>query len=296
MALQILADAVCRRGCDFCSIAEAEPGARNMSLEEIVANLRYFDDRGEVNSVIFAGGEPTDRQDLLDILEVTSRLSGLSDIVVVSRGDRWRSDMPFLAKVAELPVRLVYSLDLWTAEDADASREFSLISRGSKAIAEAARHAVPVETNTVISRQLIGLGPLGIETLAALPCETSTFTFPFPKGGALAAEDEIVPGMFEAVEWLTSISTAFERAGRQWRLKGLPICYVPQFRSHMSRTRDRTYVSALHQFDRAQRYFDDRVHLVHDHSCGTCTALPDCDGFWSHYLDGNNFPALSPIH
>jgi MoaA/NifB/PqqE/SkfB family radical SAM enzyme len=295
ITLQILADAVCRRGCEFCSIAEAEPGSRNMSIEEIQDNLGFFDSEYGVKSVIFAGGEPTDRVDLLEILEMTSRQAGVADIVVVSRGDRWRTDEMFVRRVSELPVRLVYSLDLWTVADVDVRRDFSLISRGRQAIANASGHDIPVDTNSVISRQLIELGSPAIEALANLPSPSSTLTFPFPKGGALSSESEIVPSLLDTVEWLAATSRAFERTGRDWKLKGLPVCYVPQFRSHISRSKDRRYVSALHQFGQAERYFGDRLQLVHDHDCGSCAALSQCDGFWSHYLDGDDFPALSPI-
>lgn len=56
IVLQIQADTICRRTCDFCSIRVEDPDARNMTFDEIALNLDYFDSRYGIRRLILASG------------------------------------------------------------------------------------------------------------------------------------------------------------------------------------------------------------------------------------------------
>lgn len=295
VSLQVLADAICRRGCDFCSISVPPDGTRNMTFEEVRTNIEYFDRGGGIRQVVLAGGEPTDRADLVQILELLGRVASLEDVVVVTRGDRWRKDESLLRAATALPLRVVFSFDLWTPSDLDPDRRYSVYGRARRVLDALGQHHIPATTNTVLTKSLVGLGEPAAAAVAALPTQGSTFTFPFPKGGVLANDLADVPTIDAARSWLLMADLCLLSQGRPWKLKGLPACFVPEFRQHITATPDRVYVSALHQTGAAERYLGDRLTLIYQPGCDRCTARPACDGFWARYLTTGQFPPLRPL-
>lgn len=139
-------------------------------------------------------------------------------------------------------------------------------------------------------------------TLAALPSvveRTSAarrvvFTWPFPVPGAAPP-----PAAGEVVRALTPWVEQVPRP----TLKGLPPCawgqpVAPSMRplfERVARTRNRFYVDAEHQLDRALTFFPDLVRWTKSDVCRRCRVDTRCDGVVGAWYDRGLAGRLEPL-
>jgi hypothetical protein len=84
-------------------------------------------------------------------------------------------------------------------------------------------------------------------------------------------------------------------AGVRVAVKGLPACYLGEWKHLAGRTANRWYVDADHQLDRALLFFPDVVAFHKGEACRFCPADGACDGFFATYLRRPGFPPLRPL-
>jgi hypothetical protein len=118
-------------------------------------------------------------------------------------------------------------------------------------------------------------------------------TWPFP-----SEERELPPGSSVAIAALPGPVASARAAGIPIAIKGLPACLLrdlPDGRSLASRTRNRWYVDADHQRDRALLFFPDILRFSRPDTCRHCVLAPGCDGVAERWLDLGLVDRLIPF-
>jgi hypothetical protein len=263
----------------------------SLTLEDVAANLAYFESTFGVREVVVAGGEPTDRHDLPLVLAALHALPRLERVTVISRGVRWRS-LDLLDVARTLPLVVVYSFDVWTEADW-APAAWQLIEGSARvAIGALAKNSISVTSNTVLTRALLQDPPRVASALCNLPLAYSSLTYPFPISDAVSGAVDLIPSVDDARTGVALFARQFAGSGRDWGLKGIPSCWVPEFRGKVSKTKQRLAITPTAQFDHAFPYLPNQLAFTQTDECRGCAARGECDGTWPEYLADPGFPAL----
>ena len=84
-------------------------------------------------------------------------------------------------------------------------------------------------------------------------------------------------------------------AGIDVGLKGLPACRLTRHRERMWRSRNRWYVDAGHQRDKALLFFPDVTRFAKADACRFCSWSDRCDGAPDAWLRAGLAGTLTPV-
>ncbi len=290
--LQLLLEGACRRSCAHCYISDQDGIERSLTVDEVADNLAYWAG-GSLREVVLAGGEITDRPDLPEILDLLAKID-VERITIVSRGHRWNQP-GLLERATNLPLTIVWSFDVWVAKDVDPEMPHHSLGRALATMSPLRDAGVKLATNTVLTSSFVRLMPRSGQALADLPAEYSTLTYPFPAGRARSGGATVVPPLSAALDVVDALAVEFDRVERPWALKGLPVCWAPQWREQIHATKNRHYVTSSRQRAAAGRYLPDQLPFAHVQACVGCEARHQCDGVWPTRLGDRSFPPIQAI-
>lgn len=283
--LQIRTSFRCGRGCSFCA-TPSDPASRDLTLEEVRANVDFFVAARGVDELVFSGGEAGGGPDLEALLElVRERRDSLRLVTLISSGQGWTAER--VRACAGLVDRVVVSATPRSASDLADPRSFT----GSALDAARALRAagLTVQTNTVmLPSNAALLAPLA-RRLVRLGVTAPTFTFPFPHGrvlddpeGSVAPWTRLAPFLVEAVQIARPLGP---------RIKNLPLCYLGPLERLAPRTTARYLVQPGRQLER-HAVIPPFSGVGHGPACEPCPQRPRCDGVAAAYLGLPGFPPL----
>lgn len=124
------------------------------------------------------------------------------------------------------------------------------------------------------------------------------------KVGALGAERAVLtwplsgtppPHAARVATALPAAVQALEDAGCEVRIKGLPLCTLGPLSDRAARTRNRWYVDADHQQDKALLFFPDVLRWEKVDTCRFCAVESRCDGAPAQWLRRRLVPGLRAV-
>jgi hypothetical protein len=239
--------------------AGAPPASRDLTLDEILANARWF--------AIDRVGPRADPVRKLVLSGVTA-IAGWQELLPALRAMG-------IGQVAihDAPVADVVGVDRWA----------NLVERPADAAAGATA-AVPLRGEV-----LAALPAIAAQCVAAGVSSVS-LTLPFQpdKDGELAAIAAALAGPVAALR----------AAGVPVVVKGIPACFLvnlPDGPALARRTSNRWYVDADHQRDRALLFLPDVARFAKTDDCRHCAVVTRCDGIADGWLRGGGVDRLRPI-
>jgi len=288
----------CNDACRFCHSAPH----RGVDLSTSAARGRI--DRvaeAGVERVVFSGGEPTIRPDLVELVAY-ARAAGL-EVGLVSNG-RMLAYRGLREALLEAGLSQVYlSLHSHRAAVHD-----SLVRAEAHAQTVAAarffanRPEVELLINCVVTRP--NLGDLsGLARLVARLGEAPRLlklSFVEPEGNALEGFDDLVPTLTEAaraVAWTVRKLEGFcGQTGLTLAVDGFPPCLLPEARTHTSDLWTEGFVYLMEATERKLHRVDD-LNKARGEPCRRCV-LDGCPGVYRTYLerrgDGELVPVVAP--
>ncbi len=285
----------CNDACRFCHSAPH----RGVDLSTAAARRRVEAvARAGVEAVVFSGGEPTIRPDLVELVSC-ARAAGLQ-VGLVTNGRMLAYGGLREALLSAGLSRLYLSLHSHRAAVHD-----RLVRAEAHAQTLAAARffsscgGVELLINCVVTRpnlaDIWGLVDL-VRGLGTQP-RTLKLSFVEPEGDALASFDLLVPTLTEAAEVVARALRAHEASGRRRGLTlavdGFPPCLLPEARTHQSDLWTEGFLYLMEAFERRLHPVDD-LNKERGEPCRRCS-LDGCPGVFRTYLARVGDGELSPI-
>lgn len=283
----------CNNNCIFCAQAHKKHLA-SRTFEKIKEILKT--NSKDFQGVVFTGGEPTIRQDFLELVKYAASL-GYSLIQIQSNGRKF-SDFSFCKKTIDAGANC-FSLSIHghTPKMHDSlvnsKGSFEQTKQGIKNLIELGQI---VATNTVITKQNYNSLPEIAELLTKLYPTQSQFAFVHPTGNALKYYDEVVPKMAEIIPYLKKAVKILEEAGIEPRIEAVPFCLVPEFENYISEN----YISFVKISDidvDIEDWDSSRKFLAKSKfpQCRDCKFFLCCEGTWKEYPEKHGAKEFIPI-
>jgi SAM-dependent methyltransferase len=286
----------CNDACRFCHSAphrgvDLSTGAARRRIDRVV-------DAG-VERVVFSGGEPTIRPDLVELVDY-ARGAGLA-VGLVSNG-RMLAYGGLREALLEAGLSQVYlSLHSHRAGVHDSLVRAEGAHGQTVAAARffANRPGVELQINCVVTRanlgDLSGLARL-VGAMGEAP-RTLKMSFVEPEGGALDGFDELVPSLSEAAlvvgRTVRELEGRLGRAGLTLAVDGFPACVLAEARTHGSDLWTEGFVYLMEAFERKLHRVDD-LNKARGEPCRRCV-LDGCPGIYRTYLERRGDGELAPV-
>lgn len=274
--VSIITGYACNNNCVFC-YNSGKRGYPDLTTGEIKKRLTGLKKAG-CEHVNFSGGEFTIRKDALEIITFAKKL-GFKVIEITTNG-RMLSYPAFARKFVENGVNsIIYSI-----YGNDASLHDSLTkSEGSfeqitKAIKNTKKLGMPFFANVLIAKQNYKRLPEIAEFLANRGCESCSFVYVNPAGGAYSKFDETVPSISEAIPYIKkALDIGVKNNIENWDITGVPLCFLEGYGNNINRE---NVFSSL---------------MVKSLNCVCCKYFNNCNGIYKAYAEKKGVKELRPV-
>ncbi len=267
--------------------AGAPVPTRSMSREELLENIWFFSEGKKgprthpCSRLVLSGVGVASRPELSEIME-KAREWGMENLVlhvgVEDLGAFEPKDLAGLVDCLVVPLQ--------------PGRGGAQVQAGARAIRECQEAGLMVAANTVLSQEAVAQMEAVCRRLVGLQPARASFTYPFPIAGGSSTEVVKPAAVCRALE---KALPSLQAAGIEVSIKGLPACYLSQYREVFRKSANRWYVDADHQLDEALLFFPDVVGFTKTEACRFCSVDPHCDGFFGTYLRREGFPPLRSL-
>ena len=285
----------CNNYCQFCVVdGRLDP---EMSPAAVASELTVARQRGIVD-VVFSGGDPTTRSDILAIVKKAKDLGYLS--IQIQTNGRKLSDKQFAHALIDAGAT-EFSISLHghtpTLQDmiSGVTGSFAQTVEGILNIYEVQEDAIVI-TNSVITRSNLKHLPRLMDLLSELKVNAIQLAFIHAQGRADQLFEEITPSKTGA---MPHIHASLDRAilhgygvGRMM-VEAYPYCFLRGYEAFCS---DLYIPSTLVRSDAGQiEMFPLRKARAKSRKCSACTFSVICHGPWREYPERRGWDEFNPI-
>jgi len=284
----------CNNRCRFCVQGDKRYHAEPPSTGTVRAELEAG--RADADGVVFTGGEPTLRGDLLELV-THARSLGYRTIQIQSNGRMFASrrtcEQLIDAGATEFSPALhgpTAALHDWLTR---APGSFGQTTRG---IRHLKRLGQPVLTNSVVVRANVRNLPALARLLVSLGVDQFQFAYVHPVGTAGEHVTAVVPRMEIAAPYLIQGLKIGLDAGASVCTEAVPYCILPGYEGCVVEARiPRTKV-----VDAGVTVEDYGAYRLHEGKrkgpdCPDCRYFQVCEGPWREYPDHYGFSEFRPV-
>lgn len=285
---------ICNNNCVFCVQNNMGPKRTNLTTSEAKKMMREV--REFFNNIIFNGGEPTIREDIIDLVHYAKQI-GFESIMLISNARMFSYDA-FCKKMILAGLRLVFI----TLEASNERLHDKLTTvKGSfqqtiAGIKNLKKYGLEVHTNTVINklnhRDLKNL-PYLMKDLGVDFSKLSFMRFSgdnFEKNAAYITirMSEIVPSIRRAAE-------AFKKVKKEFIIQEIPACVM---KTHIACLRMGKKIPKINTKHPHSKNFitkykrDGNIKLP---QCESCFFNENCLGPWQEYIEYFGQKEFQPI-
>ncbi len=284
----------CNNQCLFCVQGDKRERIKPRSGQKLVEILRQ--NAGKVKAVVFTGGEPTIRNDIVSLVKLAKSL-GYTTIQIQTNGRRF-CYLPFVKAIKEAGVTEISpALHGSTAEIHDqltlAAGSFEQTVAGIK---NGIKMGLKVITNSVVVKGNLTDLPKLAKLLVALKVDQLQFAFVHPLGTARKLFDQVVPRFSQARPFLHKALDITRAAGILTYTEAVPYCFMSDYEEHVveevipdTRVIDKpTIIDDYTQYRLNQG-------KVKTEKCGQCKWNQKCEGPWREYPEHYGWDEFVPI-
>ncbi len=284
----------CNNRCRFCVQGDKRFTATAPDTATVLAELDAG--RDDADGVVFTGGEPTLRGDLLDLVAHAAAL-GYDPIQIQSNGRMFASRRTCAQLIEAGATEFSPALHGPTADVHDwltrAPGSFGQTVRGIRNLEELGQ---TVLTNSVVVRANVRSLPALARRLVALGVDQFQFAFVHPVGTAGDHFTATVPRLEIAAPYLMGGLRIGLEAGVRCYTEAVPYCILPGFEDCVVESRiPRTKV--VDAGVTVEDYTDYRLHegKKKGPDCVRCRVFEVCEGPWREYPEHYGFSELRPV-
>jgi pyruvate-formate lyase-activating enzyme len=281
----------CNNACFFCHKRTDGAGFADLDTDAVMARIRVAASAGAA-MVVFSGGEPTIRKDIIALCEYAREIGLESGLITNGRMFYYRS---FTERLAAVGVKYV----LISILGADAATHNQIVGQDAflqtqKGLENIARLPVRIVVNTVLTKLNANAPILIAKILEGVAPVHYKISLPEPKGSILSNRDTVFPPK-EAAAHARLIAQALSKtSGITFGFDGFTPCLLDNFfllnddfHTHGFRMVSEPGETRFYPPDNG-----DRAFLP---ACGICSVRHVCPGIYSKYLEWFPETSLPPI-
>ncbi len=285
----------CNNSCLFCAVGEKRKLLPDKSEKELRRDLEAGR-KNKADEVVFTGGEPTLRKELVGLVKHAKDL-GYKAILVQSNGRRF-SDKGVCKRLVKAGVtEFCPSLHGPTAGIHDflttKQGSFGQTLQGIKNLVLLEQHVV---TNSVITKQNFRLLPELTGLLVSLKVNYSQLAFVHPMGNAWKNFEKVVPSYEEAMPFVYKSIEIAKQARLPFMIEAAPYCVMQGYERFVSETfipetEIREPANVIHNFSRVRK----EEAKAKSKKCSACRYNLVCEGPWKEYPAKKGFSGFEPV-
>jgi MoaA/NifB/PqqE/SkfB family radical SAM enzyme len=275
---------LCNNNCSFCVQAHKRSWG-DKTTNQIKQELRSSLGKG-VESVVFTGGEPSIRNDILELISFAKDL-GFKTIQLQTNGRRFYY-RDFCKQMIEAGMNeFSPALHGHSALIHDSlTRSKGSFKQTVWGIKNIKSFGIPILTNTVVTLQNYRYLSKIAKLLVNLGVDQYQFAFVHPIGNAWKNFDEIVPSISEAAPYIHKGLQIGIDAGIRVMAEAMPYCMMQGYEQYVAETQipktkimDAGYV--VEDYDKIRR----QVCKSKFPQCRSCKFDVMCEGPWKEYAE-----------
>jgi len=295
--INIVASYKCNNNCLFCCEGWHRKFPEKTTIE--IKNDLTIAKQNNVNRVIFMGGEPSIRKDIIDLVSFSKKLQ-FKEIFLITNG-RMFSNKSFTDNIINAGMtHVVFSLLSSSKEIHDSLTRspgsFDQLIQGLRNVKQ--YNEVIVGINTCIIKQNYEHLPDLVEYLTQplLYPKFIGFILVNPYGNAWDNFDNIVPKLSEIKPFIHEAINIGLKSKIKVTAEAVPFCYMKGYEKHvtelhMSEERIKnTPKGTKHDLNKARQEVK-----VKGSQCKKCKFDPVCEGIWNNYAKQYGLKELIPI-
>jgi len=270
----------CSNRCRFCRLDDYRGVVGDLPFKEVIRKIALCREMG-VQMVLFSGGEPTIRRDLLKICKACKAM-GLA-FGLITNG-RMLSYQGYRQALLEAGMQYVHT----SLHGADARTHNTIVQCRSfddvLMALEGLKGQCELHVNTVIVRQNIGQLFEITMLLSRFAPLTHKICLAEPRGLFLKNKDYLIVNPTEAAnEAIKTVERSKEMGfGIDVEIEGFPLCQVPEeFQSGLKK-HNIQYMSEVFEDGFYETDYGERIYLG---ACQKCNARAKCPGVYKGYAE-----------
>ena len=298
--LNLFAGYACNNNCWFCS-EMLNRGKQDRTTSEIKSELANSKKEG-TQRVVFTGGEPTIRPDIVELVAYANSLS-FDEIFIITNG-RMLFYKEFARSLSKAGLtHILFSLHAPTAEIHDfltrSPGSFEQIVQGIKNMKDVG--GVMIENNCAITQKNYKQLPALAEMLIELGVDFYEFILVNPFSIATCHKEkfeEFVPRLSEIEKYVHRALDIGIKNDVWCTAEAIPICYMKGYERHVTELRmapersirgpDNRYVPDVNKSRK-------ETGKIKPQSCKKCKYYLLCEGIWGHYAEHYGIEELKPV-
>jgi MoaA/NifB/PqqE/SkfB family radical SAM enzyme len=255
-----------------------------------------------VDRILFTGGEPTIRKDLIELVSYAKNL-GYGEIFIITNG-RMFSYPGFSRRIRGAGLtNVLFSLHASEASMHDCLTRtpgsFSQTVQGIKNLKELG--GVMIATNTVVNKKNYRDLPKLVQFLVNLGVEYCQFIFINPMTISRTTKrrfEEFIPRISKAAPFVHRALDVAIRNNVACSAEAIPLCHMKGYEKYTTELLmlpERTVVGPDSRFDSDLNKSRREKSKVKSKKCKSCTYHTICEGIWGSYADHYGVGELRPV-
>jgi len=290
---------LCNNNCRFCCVSDQRKF--NLSTSEVKKLILEAKKQGS-EKLVFTGGEPTLRKDILQLISYTSKLN-FKEILVITNG-RMLSYKGFFDKMVENGLTSIcFSIPHIQKEPYEHLTQVKgSFSHLLQAIENAKDYNLLVSTITVINKLNYTYLPEIVNFLAELSTSFnrffSEFIFINPTNNAWKHKEELVPRISDVATYIHKSLDLAKEKGLELNIEGMPFCYMGGYENNiveLNMAKERVFFDLDKDMDTNYNKNRRLMGKTKNKSCKKCKYDHLCEGIWKNYAEIYGLDELKPI-
>ncbi|MGM5483191.1 MAG: radical SAM protein, partial [Nanobdellota archaeon] len=278
---------LCNHNCKFCCVSDNRKF--NLATGEVKNDIDKAKESG-AEKIVFTGGEPTIRNDILDLVKYSKKM-GFTDILIITNG-QMTSYPEFFKNLVDAGLTSI----CFSIPDIRKKRyEYLTQTEGSfdklkKSIENAFEYDILVSTITVITKINYQYLPEIAEFLSKLSKRFSSFFSEFmfinPTNNAWRYRKELVPQICNVAPFVRKSLKISEKTGLVLNVEAIPICYMNGYERNvveLHMAKERVFLDPESEPDFEYNKNRKEKGKVQSEECSNCKWKNVCEGVWRNY-------------
>lgn len=284
----------CNNRCWFCVQGDKRERIAPRSSDEIREVLR--ERSSTLDSVVFTGGEPTVRKDLVELVAYAREL-GYTSIQLQTNGRRLAYMTYARALVAAGMTEFAPSLHGSSADIHEGlTRAPGSWAQTIAGIRNVRALGLPIITNSVVTKSNASDLPALAALLVSLGVDQIQFAYVHPGGTAGENFDDVVPRFDETIPSLHRALDVVGAAGIRAFTEAVPYCFMRGYEDCIAeRVIPETCVVDQPVVIESYTEYRWKEGKAHGPPCATCAAARICEGPWREYPHEHGWGEFQPL-